>query len=322
MTDAYGKPFAVSHGREGRRSRPSGARETSTWSEFDRGGRSRCRICSRSERVRASACGVRVDLKFRRARCSLGVLRSDAHGHRVHQRRRGRSGRRARAGERCRCGNRERCGRERPRERPRAARTDLRAAAAQLSRERFCGTSRQGARRGVPRARCCARCPGVEGFALRLPSLQACCSSGSTASATSTRARVCRIPTASSAGRNLMVNAGAFIYGRGGLSFGDYVMIGPNAVIVSSQHRFDDPRVPMVFLGHRDGPGEHRERRVDRRQRGDPARRQASPTAPWSAPERSSPRTPSRTRSSAASRRARSACGRADLEVVLRSGPL
>jgi len=54
-----------------------------------------------------------------------------------------------------------------------------------------------------------------------------------------------------SAGRNLMINAGAFLYGRGGLRFGDDVMIGPNAVIVSSQHRFDDPRVPMVYQGHK-----------------------------------------------------------------------
>lgn len=53
-----------------------------------------------------------------------------------------------------------------------------------------------------------------------------------------------------SAGRNLMINGGAFIYGRGGLRFGDHVMIGPNAVIVSSQHRFDDPTVEMVFQGH------------------------------------------------------------------------
>jgi len=53
------------------------------------------------------------------------------------------------------------------------------------------------------------------------------------------------------AGRNLMINAGAFLYGRGGLSFGDHVMIGPNAVIVSSQHRFEDPRIEMVFQGHK-----------------------------------------------------------------------
>src|SRR5262245_25161465 len=51
------------------------------------------------------------------------------------------------------------------------------------------------------------------------------------------------------AGRNLMINAGAFVYGRGGLRFGDDVMIGPNTVIVSSQHRFDNPHVPIVFQG-------------------------------------------------------------------------
>lgn len=56
------------------------------------------------------------------------------------------------------------------------------------------------------------------------------------------------------AGRNLMINAGAFLYGRGGLTFGDHVMIGPNVVIVSSQHRFDDPRIEMVFQGHKTDP--------------------------------------------------------------------
>ncbi len=56
------------------------------------------------------------------------------------------------------------------------------------------------------------------------------------------------------AGRNLMVNAGAFVYGRGGLTIGDWVMIGPGVVIVTSQHRFDDPRVPMMFLGHVEAP--------------------------------------------------------------------
>ena len=55
-------------------------------------------------------------------------------------------------------------------------------------------------------------------------------------------------------GRNLHVNAGAFLYGRGGLTIGDDVMIGPNVVVVSSQHRFDDPRLPMVAQGHRGDP--------------------------------------------------------------------
>ena len=57
-----------------------------------------------------------------------------------------------------------------------------------------------------------------------------------------------------SVGRNFHVNAGAFLYGRGGLTIGDHVMVGPNVVVVSSQHRFDDPRVPMVYLGHREAP--------------------------------------------------------------------
>lgn len=52
-------------------------------------------------------------------------------------------------------------------------------------------------------------------------------------------------------GRNLHVNAGAYLYGRGGLTIGDDVLIGPNVVVVTSQHRFDDPRVPMVYLGQR-----------------------------------------------------------------------
>ena len=57
-----------------------------------------------------------------------------------------------------------------------------------------------------------------------------------------------------SVGRNFHVNAGAFLYGRGGLTIGDHVMIGPNAVIVSSQHRYDDPRLPMALLGHQTAP--------------------------------------------------------------------
>jgi acetyltransferase-like isoleucine patch superfamily enzyme len=57
-----------------------------------------------------------------------------------------------------------------------------------------------------------------------------------------------------SIGRNFHVNAGAYLYGRGGLTIGDHVMVGPNAVIVSSQHRWDDPRVPMVLLGHQLAP--------------------------------------------------------------------
>lgn len=52
-------------------------------------------------------------------------------------------------------------------------------------------------------------------------------------------------------GRNVHVNSGAYLYGRGGLTIGNDVLIGPNAVILSSQHRFEDPRLPMIYQGHR-----------------------------------------------------------------------
>jgi len=55
-------------------------------------------------------------------------------------------------------------------------------------------------------------------------------------------------------GRSLSVSPGAFIYGRGGLTIGDHVMIGPNTVIVTSQHRWDDPELPMMLQGHRAAP--------------------------------------------------------------------
>jgi maltose O-acetyltransferase len=56
------------------------------------------------------------------------------------------------------------------------------------------------------------------------------------------------------AGRNLHVNAGAFLDGRGGLTFGAHVLVGPNAVIVSSQHHWSDPALPIVLQGHRIAP--------------------------------------------------------------------
>ena len=42
-------------------------------------------------------------------------------------------------------------------------------------------------------------------------------------------------------------------------------MIGPNAVIVSSSHRFDRTDVAMTSLDHIAGAGDHRRRCVDRR---------------------------------------------------------
>ncbi len=58
------------------------------------------------------------------------------------------------------------------------------------------------------------------------------------------------------AGKNLHVNTNAYLYGRGGLVLGDDVLIGPNAVIVSSQHTYEQRDVPVVYQGH------HRERTV------------------------------------------------------------
>lgn len=52
-------------------------------------------------------------------------------------------------------------------------------------------------------------------------------------------------------GRNMHLNGGTFFDGRGGLTIGDNVLIGPNAVILSSQHHWSDPTVPIVLQGHR-----------------------------------------------------------------------
>jgi acetyltransferase-like isoleucine patch superfamily enzyme len=58
------------------------------------------------------------------------------------------------------------------------------------------------------------------------------------------------------AGKNLHVSAGAVLYGRGGLTIGDDVMIGHYATIYSSQHRWDgeDPTLPMIHQGHKSAP--------------------------------------------------------------------
>ena len=55
-------------------------------------------------------------------------------------------------------------------------------------------------------------------------------------------------------GRNLHVNGGAFFDGRGGLTIGDDVLVGPNAVLLSSQHHWSDPSLPIVLQGHRLAP--------------------------------------------------------------------
>lgn len=53
------------------------------------------------------------------------------------------------------------------------------------------------------------------------------------------------------AGKNLHVNGNVYLYGRGELVLGDHVLIGPNAVIVSSQHAYDQRDTPIVYQGHR-----------------------------------------------------------------------
>jgi acetyltransferase-like isoleucine patch superfamily enzyme len=55
-------------------------------------------------------------------------------------------------------------------------------------------------------------------------------------------------------GANLRVNSGVFIDARGGLTIGANVLIGPNVVIVTSQHQWDDPTRPIVAQGHRIAP--------------------------------------------------------------------
>jgi acetyltransferase-like isoleucine patch superfamily enzyme len=57
------------------------------------------------------------------------------------------------------------------------------------------------------------------------------------------------------AGNNLHVSAGAVLYGRGGLTIGDDVMIGHYATIYSSQHQWEgDPSLPMIRQGHKPAP--------------------------------------------------------------------
>lgn len=57
-----------------------------------------------------------------------------------------------------------------------------------------------------------------------------------------------------SVGRNFNINTGAHIDARGGVTIGDHVAIGPNAVIVSSNHTWKDPQRPFLLQGHTPGP--------------------------------------------------------------------
>lgn len=46
-------------------------------------------------------------------------------------------------------------------------------------------------------------------------------------------------------GRRLAVNINTYFDGRGGITIGDNVLIGPNCVIASCEHSFGDPHVPI-----------------------------------------------------------------------------
>lgn len=52
------------------------------------------------------------------------------------------------------------------------------------------------------------------------------------------------------AGRSLAINTGVFISARAPITFGSGVLVGPNVVIVSSNHRFDLPDRPISEQGH------------------------------------------------------------------------
>jgi len=53
-----------------------------------------------------------------------------------------------------------------------------------------------------------------------------------------------------SAGKRFSVNTGALLDGRGGITIGDGVMIGPFAVIVSSEHDLSRSEMPMTTMDH------------------------------------------------------------------------
>jgi acetyltransferase-like isoleucine patch superfamily enzyme len=51
-------------------------------------------------------------------------------------------------------------------------------------------------------------------------------------------------------GKAVSINTGAILDGRGGIKIGDYVMIGPNVCIASSNHNYRDRAVPVPLQGH------------------------------------------------------------------------
>ena len=56
------------------------------------------------------------------------------------------------------------------------------------------------------------------------------------------------------AGPSLAINTGVFISARAPITFGSGVLVGPNVVIVSSNHRYDRPDLPISEQGHELAP--------------------------------------------------------------------
>jgi acetyltransferase-like isoleucine patch superfamily enzyme len=55
-------------------------------------------------------------------------------------------------------------------------------------------------------------------------------------------------------GRNFSVNSGSLLDGRGGIRIGDWVMVGPQVVIVSSEHDYLQTDGPMASVDHQMRP--------------------------------------------------------------------
>lgn len=50
-----------------------------------------------------------------------------------------------------------------------------------------------------------------------------------------------------SCGRNFVVNSNSYFHGIGGITIGDYVLIGPNVVISSGMHEYTKSRLPVAL---------------------------------------------------------------------------
>jgi acetyltransferase-like isoleucine patch superfamily enzyme len=55
-------------------------------------------------------------------------------------------------------------------------------------------------------------------------------------------------------GKSCSITSGAILDGRGSITVGDYVMIGPNSCLISSNHRHKDVSKPIPLLGHDKAP--------------------------------------------------------------------